>query len=60
VIAMIEPHAGVTCASSHHQNADDDACHGGAPAEADAIRKLMGGIELDCRRGSLQGRRVSK
>ncbi len=25
MIAMIEPHAGATCASGHHQNADDDA-----------------------------------
>jgi hypothetical protein len=32
MIAMIEPHAGATCASGHHQNADDDACHEGAPA----------------------------
>jgi hypothetical protein len=29
MIAMIEPLAGTTCASSHHQNGDDDACHGG-------------------------------
>jgi hypothetical protein len=32
MIAMIEPHAGATCASGLHQNVDDDACHGGAPA----------------------------